>query len=119
MNRGTALKWADRLESGCYSFDRSQLRISCRGRRVYCPLGVLADFLDPDGWAMAWDGMSGLWHGEQFKIAGAGRKKAKMKTDGLDQPMQGLGLSFSDWVLEKCFSHRRAAAFGRENYRVI
>lgn len=118
MNRGTALKWADRLESGSYRFDAAQLRIDAPEGLVHCPLGVLADFLDPDGWAVAWDGVSGLWHGSQFGIPEVGRKRAKMKTNGLE-PMKGFGVSFCDWVSKHCHDHPTAAAFVRDNYSVI
>ena len=74
MNRGTAFKWIDRLESGKYKQGAFQLR-----RRIdhyssfdynkdeFCVFGVLADFLDSDGWKL--DNIFNYnWHREVFFI---------------------------------------------------
>lgn len=47
MNRGTALKWIDLLESGKYKHGTGALRDS---DNCFCVLGVLADFLDNTKW---------------------------------------------------------------------
>lgn len=74
MNRGTALKWLDILKSGRYEFGNGQMRYE----NQFDPLGVLADFLDPDAWKSEFIGYS--WNGETFKLPDEARKKCKIKT---------------------------------------
>lgn len=76
MNRGTALKWIDRIENGGYEFGRGALRLT---ENCFCPLGVLAHFLDPDGWKINELGMY-EWHGEICKLTDDARKRCKMKS---------------------------------------
>ena len=84
MNRGTALKWFERIESGRYLFGRGALRSPAgtrpRAKECFCIFGVLADFLDPNGWTINALGLY-EWHGETFILPESWRKRCKMKTD--------------------------------------
>ena len=83
MNRGTALKWFERIESGRYLFGRGALRSPAgtrpREKECFCIFGVLADFLDPNGWTINALGLY-EWHGDMFKLPETWRKRCKMKT---------------------------------------
>lgn len=60
MKLGTKNKWAEWLASGRYTADRLNcgLRVTYSdGTQEHSILGVLADFLNPNGWAAA-DGTS-------------------------------------------------------------
>ena len=76
MNRGTALKWFDAIKSGKYEFGRGALRTN---EKCFCIYGVLADFLDPSGWAKNALGIY-EWHGEVNFLPEAWRKRCKMKS---------------------------------------
>lgn len=78
MNRGTAIKWLDCIKTTSFDFGNGQLRYE-----NYCdPLGVLAHFLDPNGWQDDYIGMS--WHGEKFKLPAFALKQCKIKTPFLE-----------------------------------
>lgn len=78
MNRGTALKWIEQIKSDRYRFGNGQMRYEDQ----FDPLGVLADFLDPNGWEEAYIGYS--WHGEVFKLPKFARDKCRIKTEYLE-----------------------------------
>jgi hypothetical protein len=72
MNRGTALKWADHLEKfdAIAGYDNSVLSFhGPDGLLWISPVGVLADFLDPEAWRHEYRFHgSREWHGEIIKI---------------------------------------------------
>ena len=84
MQRGTALKWADALRSTDAHYAKGQLGYTIGQTRYLSPMGVLADFLDPNGWTLGWDGVSLLWRGSQFVLPADARKSCKMKTTGYE-----------------------------------
>lgn len=75
MNRGSALKLIEAIESGKYQPGSGQLRFD----DCYCAFGVMLDFADPSGWKIhplhGWE-----WRGEVFKMPEEVRKRCKMKT---------------------------------------
>lgn len=144
MNRGTALRWADKLEAldeasleahrgnqgpaRMAPYAMGQIGYLVDGERHLSPTGVLADFLDADGWSVAWDGVSLLWHGEQFTLPAFARKKAKMKTDGYAPIVLGDTQSNCAAALdgkplvqieEEFSSHTAFASFVRDHYAAI
>lgn len=120
MQLNTARKWADRMEATPWHLDTAQLRFEVAGITYGSPYGVLADFLDPQGWALAWDGVSWLWHGEQFKLPASALPRGKMRRDGLllegDAPdLHGPPLQ-PHWQ-PRCWSG--AAEWVRQNYQYL
>lgn len=121
MNRGTALKWADALETTQVGYDSAQLGYISEGKRHLCPLGVLADFLDPDGWEVAHDGVSLLWHGEQFQLPKSARKRCKMKTDGFEV-IEGINDTLRDpytSMITEALSGINAEALGEKGKQKV
>lgn len=75
MKLGTKNKWVEALRSGKYPVGSGQLR----SEFGYCAFGVLADFIDPNGWQP--HPLHGYtWHDEVFKVDSETRKLCKMKT---------------------------------------
>lgn len=105
MNRGTALKVIELIQSGKYQLGAGDLStFNVGGRRGYSLLGVLADLLDPDGWKLRYIAQSPepigySWHGEAMKLDDDGRKKAKMKTLYGDYQIESNGEIYS---IEDC-----------------
>ncbi len=138
MNRGSALKWIEQLETTKHGYDVGQLACvapasfdendnpSNETQIIMCPMGILATFLDPDGWELGPDGVSMLFHGEQFQLPQKFRKRCKMKTDGYD-PLSEIngGVNFPKNprslvdVMGEFKSHAGFAEFVRENYAAI
>ena len=88
MNRGTALKWADHLEKfgAIAGYDNSVLSFhGPDGLLWISPVGVLADFLDPEAWRHEYRFHgSREWHGEIIKIPESWLKKCKIKHDSYE-----------------------------------
>lgn len=114
MNRGTALKWADKLEVCQDLYDNSQFSFEVDGQTHSSPLGVLADFLDPSGWATSWGQVSRLWHGEQFKLPDVWLKKAKIKSNSFE-----LYELFDRNITGGPLAFEMAATYVRDNYETI
>ena len=74
MNRGSAFKLIEAIESGKYKSGGGQLHYN----DCFCTFGVMLDFLDPTAWKPCFIGFS--WRGEVFKIPEDARKRIKMKT---------------------------------------
>lgn len=110
MRRNTAEKWGKAMLVTPWVLISAQLRYEdAQGTTYADPYGVLAHFLDPDGWALAWDGMSYLWHGEQFKLPPdwLRRPQSKIRQDGvlmhseIGAPVWPLNLTWqsaAEWV---------------------
>lgn len=116
MNRGTALKWAERLETTAAVYDNSQLAFKVDDVEYKSPLGVLADFLDPEGWEKH-PILGYQWHGEVFKIPEQWAKKAKLKLDSFaiyEQFDQAIGSL--NGHNERAYGHLYAARFAQTNY---
>ncbi len=102
MNKGTALKWFEAIESERYEFGVGALRVS---EKCFCIFGVLADFLDPNGWSLNALGIY-EWHGQTFKLPEDWRKRCKMKSEfgsfkssnGLETTMTDVSDGCRDWT---------------------
>lgn len=91
MNRGSANKLIECIESGRYKVGSGQLRFD----DCFCVFGVMLDFLDPTAWKPAYIGYT--WKGETFKMPVDARKVIKMKTMYGDfVTANGLKLCLSD-----------------------
>jgi hypothetical protein len=81
LNLGTSKKWIEAIESGKYVFGAGQLREESPQGDLYCALGVLADFVNPEGWKPHI--IHGYQHdGEVFKLSADVAKRCKMKVCG-------------------------------------
>jgi len=78
INRGTALKWIDAMANTEWKFDPAQLSFCWDGEIYGSPEGILASIAEPNP-ALAWDGMSHLYDGEQFVLSNELRKRLKVK----------------------------------------
>ena len=106
MNRGSALKWIDALGAARAKFTTSQLSFVEPSDEIhYCPIGVLANFLAPNDWTLAWDKCSQLMHGQQFFLPSDLLQKVKAKTN----------LN----AFTQCHSFADAAKFVRDNYKQL
>lgn len=81
MNRGTAFKWVEMLQSGAYKLCNVQscLRMTNNDGSVsYDHIGVLCNLLDPNEWTEGY--ISNYWHGEPHYIKAAeDLKRGKIK----------------------------------------
>jgi hypothetical protein len=77
MNRGTALKWIERLESGEYKHGKCGLRDH---DDHFCALGVLLDFLDKEAWVQS-DLHGYTWAGSPLVMSKDAMKRCKIKSE--------------------------------------
>jgi hypothetical protein len=122
MNRGSALKWVQELESTDWVYDWCQLRYDHDGKKLGSPFGVLANFLDPSGWKLAWDGVSYTWHGSQFTLSTEFLKRIKMKHNIYDNRIEFGGNIGTVTIHEvECMvgSFKEFAFFLEQHYEVL
>lgn len=103
MNKGSALKWIELLESGKYKLGTGALRSN---GDEFCALGVLCDFIDNSKWSeiplvgcYSWDGFIAI-------IPEEVKEKCKMKT--YCHEVSNLNDNVRDFT--------KVAKFIRENY---
>lgn len=70
MKRGSALKWAEALDKANVEYDNSQLGFTVNDVTYASPLGVLANFLDPNGWSFGGFPENGTVRSSSFQIIG-------------------------------------------------
>lgn len=72
MNRGTAFKWIEMLESGIYTLCNIQTcfrMTNADGTISYDHVGVLCELLDPNGWKINDEvDYAHRWHGEHHYV---------------------------------------------------
>ena len=96
MNQGTARKLCERLRSSEAQCEPSQLRFAGGGQTFMSMAGVYLDFIDPDGWSPAWDGVSAEWHGEMFAIPADAAARGKIKSIERFMAISDEARSFAD-----------------------
>ena len=98
MNKGTAIKWMERLRESEHLFDNTQLGfVDYRtGLHFMSPLGVLCEFLDPTGFVDKDFGRE--WHGEMFTLPETWMKRAKIKSKWLDHQNEDGAITFYDAI---------------------
>lgn len=126
MNRGTSLKWVEALRNTEHHFDNSQLMFpSCFGVMA-SPLGILCEFLDPDGFVNT--GVCGFsWHGASFYMPEPWLVKCKSTGKGLLPADGPLGEPFYqqiDQIIDRhgMMTNRKfdlAADWIAENYETL
>jgi hypothetical protein len=88
MNRGAALKWIASLDEASkdenIAYDVSGLGYDLDGKTYRSPLGILATFMNPEGWSDGWMKMNEVFEGDHWKISQANLKKCKVKSDIFD-----------------------------------
>lgn len=79
LNQGTAKKWRVLLRNTTDTFDSGQLSFTGPDGNVYSsPEGLMASIAEPNP-AVAWDGVSLLYDGEQFFISQQLAKRLKLR----------------------------------------
>lgn len=69
MQKGTARKWIECLQSCTHRYDNTQLAFpGLNGEIFMSPLGVLCRFLDPHGFQLVPETGGYHWHGEMFAL---------------------------------------------------
>lgn len=98
MNRGTAMKWIERLEACEHQYDNSQLGFvdHSDGSFYMSPLGVLCEFLDPDGITVSSGDIQ--WQAETFVVPASLMKRAKIKSQWLDHTANGEDMTIYDGI---------------------
>lgn len=134
MNRGTALKWIELLKQ---MPSEKYLSGQLRCKNWFSPLGVLANFLDPNGWVLNNSGEWGNWafinlktgkifypydgifgynfHGETFKLPNEYRKMCKMKTEYGDF----VNENGHSWNIDDCNSYKDTIYYIEKYYEQI
>jgi len=105
MQRSTALKWEAALRTTPAQYDTAQIGMRIGDTLCLSPVGVLCAFLDPEGFATAWDGVTQTWHGQIWSLPPAWTKSCKMKGDIWDLYAASDQFSdfhaFADWLVEE------------------
>ena len=80
VKKGSAIKWIEAISRTEWVFDDTTLRYAHGGFTYGSPLGVLCDFLDPDGWYLPpeWP-IRYEWHGQSAFPDPARFKSCNMK----------------------------------------
>lgn len=121
MNRGSALKWITALQETDWEYEPSQLCFVVEDKTYGSAHGVLANFLDPNGWDEAWDEVTRTWHGMQFVLDAKTMKRVKMKNDPYTEIDFGGNrgqASFYD-VEVSMSSHKEMATFIEHHYELL
>lgn len=121
MNRGSALKWIEELENTNWKYEPSQLRFNIDGQPYGNAHGILANFLNPGGWKVTWDGISYTMSGNQFELTSDMRKRVKMKhntTTPIDFGGNRGVATFYEIELS-IQTHKEMATFIEQHYQVL
>lgn len=121
MNRGSALKWIEALETTDWVYDCCQLRFDAHGVTYGSAFGVLANFLDPEGWQRDWDLVSYTWHGSKFEPTTDALKRVKMK-HGVYDPIDfgsNRGVASIHDVECSMASFKGFASFVQDHYELL
>jgi hypothetical protein len=84
MKKILVQQWADALVSGVYRRGEGLMRKKVKGKtkECWCPLGVLCDIVDPEGWAKPLPGSNEFLHHGQGLFPGF----LVQLTTGIDEP---------------------------------
>lgn len=121
MNRGSALKWIDQLNKTDWIYEPSQLRYESEGSTYGNVFGVLANFLDPTAWKLAWDEVSYIWNGSQFILSPEDLKRIKLKHD-IYEPIDfggNVGSASIYQVENNLSSFKQFATFLEHHYGIL
>lgn len=133
MKRGTALKWIELLKQ---TPEEQYFSGQLRYKDFFSSLGVLANFLDPNGWVLSdvgeWKNFPFVdenkntsypykdifgynFHGEIFKLPSDYRKMCKMKTEYGDFVDEN-GYS---WNIDDCSSYKDTIYYIEKYYEQL
>ena len=117
MNKGSALKWAELIESGQFRLNegwslKEDLLSTQGGGTTHSPCGVLEDFIQ-QGMTRAWNGEA-HWYvsrdGYALTVSADTRKRVKAKTNLT---------CVDDWFLQNRATVSELLDYIRDNYEVF